>query len=598
MKAKIQILEPYIAEKIAAGEVVERPASVVKELVENSLDAGSTKIIIEIGQSGLEYIKVTDDGEGMDKEDAQLAFIRYATSKIKSMADLSQISTLGFRGEGLPSIAAVSKVTLFSRRADNIEGFKIYLEGGIFKAKEPCGCPKGTIINVENLFYNTPARKKFLKSHLKETGLVADIVNRLALANPQVAFKLVSDERIIFQTSGNNNLLDTIAQIHNIELAKHLLKVKYDSTELSIQGYIGQSFQHRANRDLQTFFLNNRYIHHSKLSRALEASYQGALPVKRHPICVINISVPFELVDVNVHPTKLEVRISNEEKLLDTFSTIVKETLQNKSSMPTFNSVKESQPLIIKEEQKEPVSFQVDKEICKEEVAVASYLNVATLPATQDDNTSAAKFVVTTEETLELKAKQEKLPILNPIGQLFNSYILAEGEEGLYILDQHAAHERIMYEELTRKYASKEIASQMLAIPITLELSYSEATKLIENIFYFTAYGIIIEHFGGCSFQIRGLPLGFSPQDGEEIVSTLLTEMGGSSLNPILAKDKLIKLLACKKAAKANQKLALPEINHLLQQLNQADYPFTCPHGRPTIICLNKAELLKKFLRT
>lgn len=611
MQSKITILEPHVVNKIAAGEVVERPASIVKELVENAIDAKARKIEIEIAEGGLETIKVADDGEGMTPLDAELAFVRHATSKIKNMDDLFRISTLGFRGEALPSIAAVSKVQLLTRTPSSVEGTKLEIHGGKIVSKEPFGCPKGTIITVRELFYNTPARRKFLKSPLKEASYVADIVNRLALINPQIAFKLVSDGRTILQTSGNNDLLAVIAEVYNTQLAKDLLPIDFEFEEGRITGFIGQNFQYRANRDLQSFYINGRYIHNLKLSRALEKGYEGTIPVKRYPICIINILLPWEDVDVNVHPAKLEVRLKKETQILAKLTEGVQYTLKQKTSLRISRQEQKKEeinytqlnldlsqkpPEVVKEELSENLAISQDKGLERLDLT----WNLAKNLIFEDEIAKSKDESIINLSTKEQKKNSlpEKLPPMSIIGQLHDSYILAQGEEGLYIIDQHAAHERIKYEELREKFRQqRSLDSQTLAVPLTLELTYPEAVQLVENILQFQALGIIIEHFGGNTFLVRGLPAGFKPQEGKDLILSLLVELHNKSQGLIL-EDDFLKLLACKKAVKAKQKLTFPEMDYLIQRLNGLEFPFTCPHGRPTIIYFSLDELAKRFLRT
>lgn len=608
MDSKIVVLDAHTANQIAAGEVVERPASVVKELVENAIDAGSTRIEIEITGGGLTTIKVTDNGEGMTPVDAELAFSRHATSKIQCASDLFKITTFGFRGEALPSIAAVSKVQLLTRTAASLEGTKLTLAGGKITGQEPCGCPAGTTVIVEDLFFNTPARQKFLKSTFKEAGAVADIVSRIALIHPQISFRLISDGRIILQTNGQNNLLTAIAQVYSTELAKKMLPVEMETESLRISGFIGQNFQHRASREMQNFFINKRYVHHLRLSKALEAGYQGTIPVKRYPICVLNLEIAPALIDVNVHPAKLEVRLEREEVITEQLTELVRATLEKKNRLPEtgFRKVKYvpageqvslNLPTLVAEQVKE--NFVTDNAADSEE-------KQAMLPATKEAGQSANSLTQllhriqtpTVPQPITSEQEQEKLPPMQVIGQLYDSYILAQGENGLYIIDQHAAHERIMYEEVLHKFLAKNnLSSQILAVPLTLELTYQETTKLVDNIFHFRSLGIIIEHFGGNTFLVRGIPVEFTPQEGEDLVTSLLVELQSKNPKEILYED-LLKIVACKKAVKAKKRLNLPEMEYLLHKLNSTKFPYSCPHGRPTIINLTLAELARRFLRT
>lgn len=607
MEPKIRILDPHISNQIAAGEVVERPASVVKELIENSIDAGSTKIYIEVSSGGLDTIKVSDNGDGMIQEDAELAFVRHATSKIKTGSDLYNIKTMGFRGEALPSIAAVSRVQLSTRTVLCSEGTKLVMEAGKLISKEPVGCPVGTTVLVENLFFNTPARKKFLKSVVRENAAVANIVSKIALINAHISFKLVVDGRVVLQTSGNNILLESIALIYHTDLARNLIPFNYEGEAFSLAGYIGQSFQHRANRGDQNFFVNKRFIQSLKLSKALETGYGGVLPVKRYPLCIINIDIQPALVDINVHPTKLEVRLADEDNFMQVFANSISKTLytfnqvkttvfassgqQERGKQDEMRQCQNSNPQYLQEDLL-PYQSEVGNEVLKDEVAGIEQVLANTLAPNPTEAKQTALFAETSAET----RGQQKLRLRNILGQLHNTYIVAQDENGLILIDQHAAHERILFEEYSQRYLDQQLYSQSLTVPLNLELNYLEAANLVESIFLFSSLGIIVEHFGGNTFLIRSLPYGFSPQEGLELIESLLSEIQTTKKQS--APADYLKLLACKKAVKAGMQLSLQEMDTLLKDLNNTEFPFTCPHGRPTIISLGISDIAKKFLRT
>lgn len=599
MSSIIAILDPHVANQIAAGEVIERPASVVKELVENAIDANSTRITIDVLEGGLKAIKVTDNGDGMTKDDVELAFLRHATSKIRSEKDLFNISSLGFRGEALPSIAAVSQIEVHTRPKGELEGSRLVLEGGAVQLVEPVGCPSGTQIWVRNIFFNTPARKKFVKSPVKENSAITNVVTRLALASPHIAFKLIMDGRVILNTSGNDTLLDAVGSVYTIEIAKKLLPVRKVFGSISINGLISQCHLHRTSREMQNFFINNRYIHNLRLSKALETGYEDKLPKNRYPICILNFSIPADQLDVNVHPTKLEVRISEEEELCKQLTMLVADSLKD------LNPIKEvflnPKPVIYQSNFLEQLDFKLPKQT--RDYASDYSSNKSPRSTLQKDIDLSSKQLIFEKPIPDRPSNIEKMqgtgqedfPEITPIGQLHNSYVLAQGDLGLYIIDQHAAHERIYYEEFKRKY-HKGFYSQMLAVPISIELTHSEVGKLIDNILLFNSLGIVIEHFGDNTFILRGLPQGFTAQDGEDLISYLLSELNMSKVEKLVRED-YVKLLACKRAIKANQRLSLVEMKELITNLSKTDFPYTCPHGRPTIITFSKRELEQKFLR-
>lgn len=593
MNSKIIVLDPNIANQIAAGEVVERPASIVKELVENSIDAKSTRVTIDILGSGLESIKVADNGEGMTASEVQLAFVRHATSKIRYQEDLFKISSLGFRGEALPSIAAVSQVEVLTRTENQLDGTRIILKGGKQLKIEPIGCPVGTQVWIKNIFFNTPARQKFIKSLTREKSAIINIVTRLALANPHISFKLISNGRLILQTSGNNNLLEVVANVYTLDVAKNLIFVEQNLGGILITGYISKHHLYRSNREMQSFFINHRYVHCVNLSRALEEGYENKLPNNRYPLCILNIFLSPDQLDVNVHPTKMEVRIFREEELCGHLKNLVNEYLVKSKSVKKI--ALKTQPIL-------PMNSVVQLEFSSNAESQDKKEDI--LYCLQDEtkiNTDTCLAPVFLErpvqdEYIAEATKELDFSHILPIGQLHNSYVLAQSELGLYIIDQHAAHERIYYEEFKKRY-TEGFYSQTLALPLSIELTYSEVEKLIENILLFNSFGIIVEHFGENTFILRGLPQGFSAQEGQDLVSFLLSELDTSRIETLVKEDYL-KLLACKKAIKAKQKLSIKEMEHLIEKLGRTDFPYTCPHGRPTIITFSIDEVHHKFLRT
>lgn len=603
MDSKIRILDEHTANQIAAGEVIERPASVVKELVENAIDAGSTRIEIRLHEGGSERIQVTDNGVGMGREDCELAFARHATSKINDANDLFQINTLGFRGEALPSIAAVSKVQLVSRQQGSLEGTKICLEGGQVTALAAVGCPVGTDILVEKLFFNTPARKKYLKKQGTEASHAINAVRRLAIAYPKICFQLWHNDQLIFATGGSGKREDVLVDLYGLEYAEKMIPVHLSGSYLRIDGFVGKSFFHRSTREGQMFFVNGRYIRSPLLQRAVEAAYSSWLPSRRYPVAVLDITVPTGEIDVNVHPAKLEVKFARPEEIQASVKATLEQVLQRTTHIPLAGSSgKEDVPV---------------KRIEKVREAVEAYLQTqwTVMPQSSPGFSDLAKFTPKVSQRAEepVQELQEGAPMapgsqlpkerplrvfpdLVAIGQLHESYILAQGSDGLYVIDQHGAHERINYEKLQDKMSRAPVESQLLAIPYTLELNAVEQELLIAGIVALSELGIIIEHFGKNTFLIRAVPWGLSGDDAAELVMDLLRSGREQQLEADF-KEAGLKMVACKQAVRFNKRLSLAEQQALLDELGQAAHPFTCPHGRPIIISYSLNELRRRFGR-
>lgn len=583
----IKVLDEQTANKIAAGEVVERPYSLVKELVENALDAGATRITIHIKDGGTSSVTVKDNGCGIEPEDAALAFLRHATSKISGVEDLFRISTLGFRGEALASIAAVAKVTMSTRTPYNDAGTKIVVTGGNIIANEPVGCPVGTSITVENLFYNTPARKKHLKSPAAETAAISDLVSRLALSRPEVNFKLISHNRTLLETPGNGKLIDTIAAVIGINVAKKMIPVEGQGPGIFIGGYVSKPELNRATRTQQTILINGRYVKSKPISDALQQSYHTLLPSSRHPLAVLDLEIDLAMVDVNVHPTKMEVRISHEQDLCKLLITTVKRALRTQVVIPQV----ESPPLPLRQSETKQQSLpESNFELPKEQME----LNIKPLPVEQQPMIGQASHYPTTLQEPPVayseKAEVDAFPPLLPLGQLLPLYILAQGPEGLYIIDQHAAHERVLYEKYLAQQ-DKEQDSQLLLVPVVIELNNRENQILTEQIISFRQVGFLIEHFGGNNYLLRGVPSGFPPGEEAQFFFDMLDG------NTDRFHEKLAAGLACRAAIKAGQKLTVKEMEALINQMKELQNPYTCPHGRPTVIQLSFDELNKRFKR-
>lgn len=597
----IQIMSPSLANKIAAGEVVERPMSVVKELVENAIDAGSTKIDIALEQAGITLIKVTDNGSGMAKEDALLAFERHATSKLKSEADLFRIQSLGFRGEALPSIASVSDVTLITSTGEDL-GTMIHYRGG--KLMESANAPskKGTEVAVRSLFFNTPARLKYLKSENTELSYTIDYINKMAIAHPDIAFKLQNNNRILLETYGNNNIIQVLANIYGLEVAKKTEVIEYQDSLFTLKLYYTTPDINRTTRNYITNIINKRYIRNNELTKAVLEGYETYLPINRYPIAVLDITVDPLLVDVNVHPAKLEVRLSNQEHIKSVITELIQKRLRDLMYVP---KVTIREPFIEKkeingrQEQFEFISSSAEKddniselftksEPLKEEPMVSEYKSKYESKELETEIRESTPSVVT-----------KKLPKLYYIGQLLGTYLLAQNDEGLYLIDQHAAEERINFERYL-KHLSKPInESYELLVPLTFDFSLAESLIIEQNISFIKEMGIELERFGLTSFIVTKIPNYVSKGDEKEILNTIFQYIltNKKPTNAEIFKD-LAATLACKRSIKANHYINEYEIDKLLDNLERCENPYTCPHGRPVIIHITKHELEQMFKRT
>ena len=584
---KIYLLDEVTANQIAAGEVIERPASVIKELIENSIDAQADIINIYLEDGGIKSIRVVDNGTGMSSDDALKSFQRHATSKIRAINDLEQLSTLGFRGEALASIASVARVNLITRTSEEISGIKIVFEGGKLICKEESASSVGTSIKVEDLFFNTPARKKSLKSTQRELAVTNELIHKLSLANPAVGFSLYNNSRLIFSAVKGLELKQRLFDVYGAEIAKEMIKFRASNNSFAVTGYIGKSIVSRNSRSHQAIFINNRFVKSSLISRAVEDGYHTYLMVNRYPVFVLHISVNPTLVDVNIHPTKMEVRFDQEQVLSELIRNEVQSTLGQKE---IWISPKRTYEL---KEETEQIKFRFkEKQI--------PYYNES---ITDNNKKTQANDIpveseVSSKEFNETSVIQEqKLPDLTPLGQINASYIVCQGEDGMYLIDQHAAHERILYEKLLVQDRERTPAQQML-IPNTLELKAGFSQLLIENIILFIDLGFIIEHFGGDTFIIRGVPHDLQEFNEKDLLLDLLDELKRSAaLDTVKVKEKMIIQIACKGAIKAGKRLELEEIRTLIRLLNQQENPFTCPHGRPTIAQISDYELDKRFKR-
>lgn len=669
MTALIKILDTQAANQIAAGEVVERPISVVKELIENALDAGAQQIEVTIEGSGVDFIRVRDDGRGISPEDLPRSVLRHATSKIRSIEDLDDLRTLGFRGEALPSIASVSKMEIITRPKEEISGMLLRLEGGEQVEFKEIGCPPGTTVTVENLFFNTPARRKFLKSANTEFGLISDVIGRLSLAHPEVAFTLKHPKVVVLQTPGRGRLLESIAAVLGQTTARRVLPISFSRKEWSMEGYISPPDLVRSTRQGETIIVNGRIIRSPLISRAIAEGYHTLIPNKLYPITILSLQLPPHEYDVNVHPTKMEIRFHQEKELAEFISEGVRKILlqahpvtpfeKNYTSIafqedntavkpsvktddkPTQYSLKfpSSQLPLVTNSQVTTHSFESSTTSvpsptnlnssstnfkCTENFSEPSVINaIFTIKESIPINNLQASDHLTLPEPYEFPKQSPDEPIipsqelvqlisndtetenplltLRPLGQIFNTYILSTDGEHLVIFDQHATHERINYERLLQKHRANPGDSQALLIPIPLEFTAPEEQALLEHLMLLNDMGFILEQFGTRTYLLRGIPAYSSPyQGGEKLLRDFLDQVLLKQIPPTFDQllEEWIYMLACKESIKAKESLSLLEMEQLIVQLSKTDNPYTCPHGRPTMVKLTRGELERRFYRS
>jgi DNA mismatch repair protein MutL len=639
---KIIQLDDALSNKIAAGEVVERPASVVKELVENAIDAGSTVIEIEVEEAGLAKIRITDNGYGIEEEDVLTAFQRHATSKIKDENDLFRIRTLGFRGEALPSIASVSRLEMITSTGEGA-GNRVLIEGGKVTECEKAQSRRGTDITVTDLFFNTPARLKYMKTIHTELGNITDVVNRLALSHPEVAFRLIHNERKLLQTNGNSDVRQVLAAIYGLPIAKQLVPISGQSLDFQISGYASMPEVTRASRNYISTMINGRFIKNYPLAKAIQEGYHTLLPIGRFPLVLMNIVMDPILVDVNVHPAKMEVRISKEADLNELVTAVIKDAFKHRQLIPTgFTPVKKEQ---LKSEQTSllldnepsfmpplppkneiaweppvfPESIQERRPDLETKVVSARepYRNEAVgeawefedfEPETQSVEIDAHSFVPETHSFASEEysfvpeenpaPRESRVPPLYPIGQMHGTYIFAQNEKGLYIIDQHAAQERLKYEYFREKVGRVENDLQDLLMPLTLEYSTDEYVKIIENKGELEKVGVFLEEFGGNSFIVRSHPTWFPKGEEKETIEEMIEQLLAMKKVDIKKlREEAAIMMSCKGSIKANRHLRNDEIQTLLNDLRKASDPFTCPHGRPIIIHYSTYDMEKMFKR-
>ena len=595
----IRVLAPEVASKIAAGEVVERPASVVKELVENAIDAGATEIKVEVRQGGRRLIRVIDNGCGIPADEVELAFERHATSKLSTADDLSHIETLGFRGEALPSIAAVSQVTLVTRAAGEEAGTLLRLEEGTISHRQRRGAPPGTVVTAENLFYNMPARLKFLRTVATEGRHVTALVTRYAMARPHLRFTLVSDGRMVFQSIGSGNLMDVLITLYGLEVAKQLIPVGQEIAEVAgqmeeasgtspaptVSGFVSPPSVHRGDRKHLTFFVNGRWIQDRSLSYAVSEAYRTLMPTGRHPIVVLNLTLDPSQVDVNVHPAKAEVRFRDGRSVFGAVQRTVRRALVDHSPIPSVSGLvhrgawdwERQQALVQAGRRTRPRRGELAFDI---------------------QRTGEVPQVDIGQQPAAVYQASAGIPVLRVIGQVAQAYIIAEGPDGLYLIDQHAAHERVLYEQLRAQKSGATAASQALLEPLTLELSVQQAALMGKHLEDLTALGFVIEPFGGQTYLVRAMPEVLKGMDPRSALLGLLDDLvdGGTALQD--EEDSQLIASVCKQSAvKAGQTLSHEEMRELVRQLEETAMPRTCPHGRPTMIHLSQAQLEREFGR-
>lgn len=609
MTPVIHILDSHSANQIAAGEVVERPASVVKELVENALDAGAKHIDITIEGNGVPLIRVRDDGCGIAVSDLPLAVIRHATSKISQIEDLDHLRTLGFRGEALPSISSVSHLEISSRPADEVAGLCLTLNGGEQGEFKEVGCPVGTSVTVRNLFFNTPARLKFLKSTPTEFGLISDTIGRIALAHPDISFSLTHPHQVVLQTSGRGDLRETIGVILGHAIARQLIPINAQHEDWHLEGFISPPDLVRSSKQAQTFMVNGRIVRSPFLSRALEEGYHTLVPVKLHPVVVLHLHVPPSEYDVNVHPTKMDVRFKNEQALTTFISKAVYQTLIDSKPLPSFQT-KPAQPLKPRSTftlQSSPLSVASDfppnstASLQISETAVPTAANTLNNDMAQGKPNFQSDLV--TQDRLPTQIDPQTQDILThiwPLAQLFSTYILATDGEILLMIDQHAAHERINYERLLAEFRATEQSSQALLIPLPMEFTLQEEQVLLEHLWILNEMGFVLEQFGSRTYLLRGVPVQTGTFQADRLLRQFIEEVLQKNSTPSFDKllEEWIYLLACKESIKGQDSLSLLEMEQLIAQLGQTQNPYTCPHGRPTMVKMTRSELERRFYRT
>lgn len=602
----IQILDQDTINQIAAGEVVERPASVVKELMENAIDAGATAVTVEIRQGGIGFIRITDNGCGIPKEELPLAFLRHSTSKIHSAADLLTVASLGFRGEALSSIAAVSQVELITKTTDSLTGSRYRIEGGEEKGLEEVGAPEGTTFISRNLFFNTPARRKFLRTETTEAGHVADLVEKIALSHPEISIRLIVNNQNRLHTSGNHNLKDIIYTIYGREIAGNLLSVSEEREGMQISGFIGKPVIARGNRNFENYFINGRYIKSRLISKAIEDGYKSYMMQHKYPFTLLHFTIEPELIDVNVHPSKMELRFKDGEAVYQMVYHAVTSALSGKELIPTASLPEPkvpNQPEVSDQPESQsqpevpgrPEPFEKKRMeamgIVKE--PPSPYGKEPPVPPSAEEKKEEQLELFDGRLLSEEARKRHRL-----IGQVFDTYWLVEYDGSLYIIDQHAAHEKVLFEQNFASLKSREYTSQYISPPIILSLSMRESELLNRSIDVFRQVGFELEPFGGSEFAVRAVPGNLLSLAKKELLMEMIDSLSeeGGRIAPESVYDR-IATMSCKAAVKGNTNLSFAEADQLIDSLLKLENPYQCPHGRPTIISISKYEMEKKFKR-
>lgn len=639
MAENIHVLDSETIDKIAAGEVVEKPASVVKELIENSIDAGADKITVEIKDGGISFIRVTDNGCGIERADLYNAFLRHATSKIQKVEDLNSIHSLGFRGEALSSISAVAQVEMITKTKDSLMGIRICCNGGSLEQPEEVGAPDGTTVLVRNLFYNTPVRKKFLHTSMTEGSYVGEFMQHIAMSHPYVSISYIQNGQNKFFTSGNGELSEIIYRIYGRDVSEHMIPIDRQENGIRVWGFLGKPILARANRNYENFFVNGRYIKSKLISASVEEGYKTFLMQHKYPFAVLHFQISGEDIDVNVHPTKMEIRIMDPQPFCEFVKKAVRDCLSSQVLIPEFSDgeKKEDKPAEIK---KAPEPFEINRQKQMEESVKAggqprradiSYNNIerpaegnvreeisglfkilGNPPPRRSSVSKRSENIIKPEEiVVEKEVQMELFPVeegerpdenrlsgLEIIGQVFKTYWIVEFEGKIYFVDQHAAHEKVNYENWMKKLKNKENTTQMLMPSLIISLSPREMGVMTKFADVFTNLGFVIEAFGGEEIALRGIPQDLYGSDEKQLFLDILDELAETPLkgtsDVITAK---IASMSCKAAVKGNQSLSVTEAKELLKQLFALENPFHCPHGRPTMFSMSKYELEKKFKR-
>lgn len=623
----IKELSPHLANLIAAGEVVERPASVAKELIENAIDAGATRIQVEIENGGITYLRIMDNGSGMTKEDAPVAFKRHATSKISTEDDLSKIGTLGFRGEALAAIASVSRIDLFTKKRESLVGLHLHLEAGKITENEEAGCPDGTTIIIRDLFFNTPARMKFLKKDFTEAGYIISVVEHAALSHPEISFSMIRDSKQVFATSGDNKLITPVFSVFGREITSNMVEVnKFERGNITVWGYITKPHLCRPNRSMQHFFVNGRYIKSKLMGAALEEAYKNQIITGKYPSCALFIDLPLNLVDVNVHPAKTEVKFAEEKPVFEAIYIACKNALEQNDNIPVINKKPKEDNITGMQQVIEPKKPKVQEEIKKEprenpifklnKVKLSPVIKPPIIDCDDDFDTPVnevkvcspvvdmAKVEYKTETVIKAKPeikpeikqeiKQEIKPSAKVIGEAFKTYIIAEDKDGFILLDKHAAHERILFNELKK---TTQIPVQQLLTPYIAEMNINEFEVLQENRETLSKLGFDISVFGEKSFAVRAVPAYIDMADITVILSEIAEKLSNYCTPTPDEFDDLIHTVACKAAIKAGKATTQMEMQKLFDKVSNDNEVNCCPHGRPVMVRLTKYEIDKLFKR-